>query len=71
MMKTALFPCYLSLCSVMLQRGWSIVLSFLQSRAVFDADFYAHTMIREGPAEVLFLHLVVLALLAAVYIKTW
>lgn len=71
LVKAVLFPCYLLLCAEMLQWGWSITLSFLRSRAVFDADFAAHTTIKETQAEVQFHSFFLFATLAILYLRAW
>jgi hypothetical protein len=67
--KAVLFPCFLLLCAEMLQWGWSIALSFLRSRAAFEADFVAHTIIMETQAEVMFVDGILFAVLAIAYLR--
>ena len=69
LLKALLFPCYLLLCAYMLQWGWSITLSFLLSRGVFDAEFAAHTIIKELRAEVQFFGFFSLGVLAIFYFR--
>lgn len=71
LVRALLFPCYLLLCAEMLQWGWSIALSFLRSKDVFDADFVAHTTIKETQAEVQFYSFFLFAVLAVIYLRAW
>ena len=69
--KAVLFPVFLLLCAEMLQWGWSITLSLLRGRGMFEADFTAHTIIKETQAEVHFFYAALLTMLAIVYLETW
>ena len=71
LLKAVLFPCFLLLCANMLSWEWSIMRSFLRSRGVFDADFAAHTSIKELRAEVQFFGFSLLGALAILYLEAW
>ncbi|KAM0708494.1 hypothetical protein Q7P35_005146 [Cladosporium inversicolor] len=71
LVKAVLFPCFLLLCAEMLQWGWSITLPFLQSKAIFDADFAAHTIIKETQAADQFVLGILFAVLAILYVRAW
>ena len=69
--KAVLFPVFLLLCAEMLQWGWSITLSLLRGRGMFEADFTAHTIIKETQAEVQFVLGILFVVLAIIYLKAW
>lgn len=69
--KAVLFPIFLLFCAEMLQWGWSIALSLLRDRGMFEAYFTAHTIIKETQAEVHFVHGILFAVLAIIYIMVW